>query len=160
MIAVDSILDLDQTPKDAYQGLTPDQIVEECKKAGNYYNYCIYGIGRDIAWRVRAGEGEQVMKFCEKRVLEDKTDTCIAGVIQVLVGFSWSGKYAYPFCKRFNYQGMRSSCYNLSQWAMLDMGYKEDSEVVKDCKKYVANDPKCISALEDVKDGEEVDFTK
>ena len=26
MIAVDSILDLDQTPKDAYQGLTPDQV--------------------------------------------------------------------------------------------------------------------------------------
>ena len=93
-------------------GLSEQEIVEECRKAGGYRQKCVQSLGRDLGNDARDGDYSYVAGICS-RLEQDLKESCIAGVAYALADYTWDGQYVFRFCSKFKGHDA-SYCYNIS----------------------------------------------
>ena len=135
-----------QTSRMADMGLTPFQIVSECRKAGTYLLTCMQSLGRDLSNSARIGKPREVAATCEMG-LGEELSACTRGVVFALEDNTWDGKFALPFCATYASPENVKYCFQASL-AYLASGYSKTKDDLKaECAKYAPASPECVAGI-------------
>jgi hypothetical protein len=131
-----------QTSRMAEMGLSTEQMLEECAKAGVYRVACTLSIGRDLSNEVRIGQSRTVARKCEL-VHDNSRRACMQGVVYALVDNTWDGRYAMPFCATFASHSDREGCFETSIQYLRTFFEKPVEDIARDCLRHAAYSPRC-----------------
>jgi hypothetical protein len=131
-----------QTSRMMEMGLSTQQMLEECEKAGAFRVPCTQSIGRDLSNEARMGQPRTVAQKCEL-VQDSNRLACMHGVIYALVDNTWDGRYALPFCATFVSQTDREDCFDASVQYLQTFFEKPVEDIARDCSRHVANPSRC-----------------
>lgn len=132
-----------QTSYMTEMGLTTENLLVECAKAGAYRIQCTQSIGRDLSSTARLGQPRTVAAQCELAQGDNRL-ACMRGVIYALVDNTWDGRYAMPFCAAFTKDADSENCFKESIQYLRTVFEKSADDIVKDCTSYAANSRRCI----------------
>jgi len=132
-----------QTSRMIEMGLTTEQILKECDRAGDFRSSCLISAGRDLSNDVRFGDGRAAAQKCELVAGASRTD-CMRGVVYALIDNTWDGRYALPFCTAFNQQDDRNACFSTSAEYLKSTFEKSPSEVRSECTKHLSQPAACV----------------
>jgi hypothetical protein len=118
-------------------GLTHEQIVAECRKAGPYISYCFISLGRDISNSVRTGQTDMVINVCENLSIGYET-SCINGAVYALIDNTWDTSFAYPFCTQFKSETNQRTCFTSSSNYVKQIYSKTEEELTAACMQYAS----------------------
>ncbi|MEO6728758.1 MAG: hypothetical protein ABIM99_02440 [Candidatus Dojkabacteria bacterium] len=133
-----------QTSVMTEQGLSNEQIIQECRKAGDFAPNCFVSMGRDLSNHVREGYGEYTAKECE--AAGEDWSSCMQGAIYALIDFSWDLGKSSILCNAFSLQSHVEECYR-SQVAYFGSAYAKTNEEIDDnCRSFAErNQDYCLS---------------
>lgn len=132
-----------QTSRMAEMGLTTEQILKECDRAGDFRSACLLSAGRDLSNDVRFGQGRAAAQKCELIAGASRT-ACMRGVVYALVDNTWDGRYALPFCTAFNQQDDRNTCFTTSAEYLKSTFEKSAADVRTECTKHLTQPAACV----------------
>jgi len=123
-----------QTSVMSQQGLTQEEIIQECRKAGDFSSYCFVSMGRDLSNYVRTGKPDYVAKVCESA--GDDWSSCIQGGIYALIDFSWDLGKSSILCNSLSTQAHQEACYK-NQVNYFRGSYAKTTEQIADnCRSF------------------------
>jgi hypothetical protein len=132
-----------QTSRMMEMGLSTEQMLQECAKAGPYRVACTVSIGRDLSNEARAGQPRSVAQTCE--LVQDKSRVaCMEGVVYALVDNTWDGRYAMPFCAAFADNTDREDCFAVSIQYLRTFFERPIEDIARDCSRHAAHSPRCV----------------
>ena len=131
-----------QTSRMMEMGLSTEQMLQECAKAGAYRVACTVSIGRDLSNEARTGQPRPVAQACE-RVHDNNRFACMEGVVYALVDNTWDGRYAMPFCAAFANSADREHCFAVSIQYLRTFFDKPIEDIARDCSRHAADSPRC-----------------
>jgi hypothetical protein len=132
-----------QTSRMMEMGLSTQQMLEECAKAGPYRAACTQSIGRDLSNDARVGKTRSAAQKCEL-ARDDNRLACMEGVVYALVDNSWDGRYAMPFCAAFADNADQEKCFDMSIQYLRTFFEKRREDIARDCSRHAANSPRCV----------------
>ncbi|MEP7103691.1 MAG: hypothetical protein ABI721_03215 [Candidatus Dojkabacteria bacterium] len=100
-----------QTSVMSEYGLNNQQVVDECKKTGDYMPQCFVSMGRDLSNYVRTGNVSYVVTACEDTAKEN-VRPCMDGAIYALIDNTWDLSFAYKLCDSLNIQKNIEDCFS------------------------------------------------
>ena len=133
-----------QTSRMFEMGLSANQVIEECKKAGSYRLRCMQSLGRDKSNDARAGSHAEVSKICISLNIESDKNSCVTGVSYALADNTWDGRYVFPFCESFEKDGDKEYCYKVSVNYLKTSLVVEKSKVLEGCSSFVPASKICV----------------
>jgi hypothetical protein len=134
-----------QTSRMTEMGLSPEQILLECRNAGAWRGTCIQSMGRDLSTVAVAGDDRGCAAVCEKGVGSDRV-SCMTGVIYSAVDNTWSGRYAMPFCPAFLDPADAFKCFEIVAGYLARDYLKTKDQVAADCATYAPGNAACVTA--------------
>lgn len=127
-------------------GLSPAQIFEECRNAGDYRLNCIQSLGRDLSNGARIGDPHDVAQTCELG-MQDEVEACTRGVVYALVDNTWDGRYAIPYCAEYEAAAAVSYCYAVALgYLSWTFGMTHD-QIVAECQQYAPGSDDCLASV-------------
>ena len=126
-------------------GLSTEQMLQECAKAGAYRVPCTQSIGRDLSNEARMGQPRGVAQKCEL-AQDDNRLACMRGAVYALVDNTWDGRYAMPFCAAFGSNSDSEDCFKLSIQYLRTVFEKPIEDIARDCSRH-ANSPRCAELV-------------
>jgi hypothetical protein len=135
-----------QTSRMAEMGLTPSQILDECKKTGPYEDACATSLGRDESDVARGGDPRAVSALCEQGDAIEKP-ACMHGVVFALCDNTWDERWSYPFCRTWVGPADAIACYQTAQSYLGSVYVKTPDELRAACGIYAAGDSRCVAAI-------------
>jgi hypothetical protein len=132
-----------QTSRMSDMGLSTEQMLQECAKAGVYRLPCTQSIGRDLSNEARVSQPQSVAQKCELVPGDDRL-ACMRGVVYALVDNTWDGRYAMPFCAAFGSPTDREDCFQMSIQYLWSVFEKPIEDIARDCSSHAANSPRCM----------------
>jgi hypothetical protein len=132
-----------QTSRMAEMGLSTEQILKECDRAGDFRSACLLSAGRDLSNDVRFGQGRAAAEKCELVAGASRT-ACMRGVVYALIDNTWDGRYALPFCTAFNQQDDRNACFTTSAEYLKSTFEKSAADVRTECTKHLSQPAACV----------------
>jgi len=132
-----------QTSRMSDMGLSTEQMLQECAKAGAYRLPCTQSIGRDLSNEARVSQSQSVAQKCEL-VRGDDRLACMRGVVYALVDNTWDGRYAMPFCAAFGTPSDREDCFQISIQYLRTVFEKATEDIARDCSRHAAYSPHCV----------------
>jgi hypothetical protein len=132
-----------QTSRMTEMGLTTEQILKECERAGDFRLYCLLSAGRDLSNNVRFGDSTGTAQKCELAA-EPGRAACMRGVVYALIDNTWDGRYALPFCTAFTRQDDQNACFGISAQYLQNVIEKSPTEVRMECTKHLSRPAPCI----------------
>jgi hypothetical protein len=134
-----------QTSRMTEMGLSPAQILVECRKAGAHRPLCMQSLGRDLSNSVRTGDPASVVAVCNTGDPAD-TSACTGGVVDALIDNTWDGRYALPYCTGYPDAATVSDCFALSLVHLRDLYGETSEQAAAECAKYVPGNTACPAA--------------
>ena len=132
-----------QTSRMFEMGLSVNQVIEECKKAGGQRLRCMQSLGRDKSNDARAGDPAEVSKICASLEAESDKNSCIVGTSYALADNTWDGRYVFPFCESLEKDEEKRYCYNITVNYLKTSLVVSKNKVLDDCKTFVPASPIC-----------------
>src|SRR5262249_7864013 len=123
-----------QTSRMAEMGLSPEQIVEECAKAGPHRLSCAQSLGRDLSNDARLGKYRFGAQHCESATQGDMRLACVRGVAYALVDSTWDGSHAMPFCSVLS-DIDRDECWKMAIFYMRTVFDQRGEDIARDCAR-------------------------
>lgn len=134
-----------QTSRMAQLGLSPERIVEECARAGEYREACAQSLGRDLSNDSRLGRHRAAAAKCELATGELRL-ACVRGVAYALVDTTWDGRYALPFCAALGSPADQDACFGESRQYLALYFEKSSSDLAQECARHVPGSGRCAPA--------------
>lgn len=126
-------------------GLTNEQVVDECNKAGDYKFQCFVSMGRDLSNYVRIGQTSDVVKACEETAGENWRQ-CLQGSLYALIDNTWDLSFAYQLCDSLNIQDHVSACYSDADYYYSGSYSKTNEDIDNACRSFSKrNQALCLS---------------
>lgn len=126
-------------------GLTPQKIVDECRKAGPARLTCIQSLGRDISSSSRTNPNYG-LSICVA-LPQDEKEACTRGIIYALSDLTWDGQYSFKFCDLFATDADKRFCYQYTV-TYLQTGLGETKTAVRDyCEAQSKNRDICLQYI-------------
>jgi hypothetical protein len=135
-----------QTSHMAGVGLSNEQILVECGKAGEFRRACAQSLGRDLSNYSRGGDHRAAATTCELATGELRS-ACVRGATYALVDTTWDGRYALPFCAAFAAPVDQDACLAESVDYLRTTFEKSSTELAGECSRYAPEPQRCLSAL-------------
>ena len=132
-----------QTSRMMEMGLSTEQMLQECAKAGAYQIACAQSIGRDLSNEARVGQPRAAAQKCEL-ARDDNRLACMGGVVYALVDNTWDGRYAMPFCAAFANNTDQEECFEMSIQYLRTFFEKPIEDIARDCSSHAADSPRCV----------------
>ena len=132
-----------QTSRMMEMGLSTEQMLQECAKAGAYQIACAQSIGRDLSNEARVGQPRAAAQKCEL-ARDDNRLACMGGVVYALVDNTWDGRYAMPFCAAFANNTDQEECFEMSIQYLRTFFEKPIEDIAQDCSSHAADSPRCV----------------
>lgn len=132
-----------QTSRMMEMGLSTEQMLQECAKAGAYQAACTQSIGRDLSNEARVGQPRAAAQKCEL-ARDDNRLACMGGVVYALVDNTWDGRYAMPFCAAFANNTDQEECFEMSIQYLRTFFEKPIEDIARDCSRHAADSPRCV----------------
>jgi hypothetical protein len=134
-----------QTSRMGEMGLTPAQIFDECRKAGDYRYHCIQSLGRDLSNQARLGHERAVSSTCELGQGEELL-SCTRGVVFPLIDATEDARYAFPYCATYTSADSVKFCYETSAKYLSELFGKTGAELADQCARYSPGNTACTDA--------------
>jgi hypothetical protein len=135
-----------QTSHMTATGLSAEQILGECDKAGEFRGACAQSLGRDLSNYSRTGDHRAAATTCELAT-GDLRRACVRGATYALVDSTWDGRYALPFCAALDGAVDRDACFAESADYLRNTFEKTSVELAQECSRYAPAPERCLSAL-------------
>jgi hypothetical protein len=135
-----------QTSRMAELGLTPTQILAECKKTGAYEDACSSSLGRDMSDVARRGDPRTVSSICEQGD-DVQRPACTRGCVYALSDNTWDPRWVFPFCRTFPGPADAISCYQMAIGYLESIYVRTPEELRAACGRYASGDSRCIVAF-------------
>jgi hypothetical protein len=132
-----------QTSHMSEAGLSPEEMLAECARAGDYAIQCTQSIGRDLSNVARIGKPRDASSQCELAEGERRL-ACMRGVIYALIDNAWDGRYAMPFCTTFAAEKDSERCVSESIAYLKSVFEKSAEDILKECKTYTNDSKRCV----------------
>jgi hypothetical protein len=132
-----------QTSRMMEMGLSTEQMLQECAKAGAYRAACTQSIGRDLSNEARVGKPSTAAQKCEL-ARDNNRLACMEGVVYALVDNTWDGRYAMPFCAAFTNNTDQEECFEMSIKYLQTFFEKPIEDIARDCSRHAAHSPRCV----------------
>jgi len=135
-----------QTGRMAEMGLTPTQILDECKKVGPFEDACATSLGRDESDTARGGDPAAVSALCS---LGDDVErpACMHGVVFALCDNTWDGRWSFKFCNTYPGPADAIACYKTSMSYLGSVYVKTLDDLRGYCASYAPGDSRCVASL-------------
>jgi len=127
-------------------GLSAEQILVECNKAGEFRGACAQSLGRDLSNYSRSGEHRTAATTCELAT-GDLRRACVRGATYALLDTTWDGRYALPFCAALDGAVDRDACLAESVDYLRTTFEKSSTELAGECSRYAPEPQRCLAAL-------------
>jgi len=127
-------------------GLSAEQILAECDKAGEFRGPCAQSVGRDLSNYSRSGDHRAAATSCELAT-GDLRRACVRGATYALVDSTWDGRYALPFCTAFKSAVDQDACFAESLQYLRGTFEKTSVDLAQECSRYAPAPERCLSAL-------------
>ena len=135
-----------QTTVMANMGLTPAQIFVECRNAGAYRAACLESLGRETSNLALINGPRAASSVCELGQGAD-LEACTEGCMKTLVGHSWDGRYAFPYCASYATPEAVSYCFTAAM-SFLETNFgRTTGDLAAECAQYVPGNVACAAAV-------------
>lgn len=131
-----------QTSRMTEMGLSADQVLDECAKAGEFGDSCALSLGRDLSNDSRVGQRQTVAKKCEM-ASGSRRQACVRGVIFALIDNTWDGRYALPFCNALGSALDQDYCFKESQQYIHGYFHEPAGDFNQQCARYLPESKRC-----------------
>lgn len=132
-----------QTSRMVEMGLTTEEVLRECGKAGEFREQCLLSLGRDLSNDVRFATPRPTAQKCELASGAGR-NACMRGVVYALIDNTWDGRYALPFCAAFSQENDQNTCFGISAQYLKSTFEKASADVTAECSKYLAQPARCV----------------
>ncbi|MFS8130581.1 MAG: hypothetical protein ACMG57_01240 [Candidatus Dojkabacteria bacterium] len=124
-----------QTSIMSEQGLSYEEMVTECRLAGDFENQCFVSMGRDLSNFVRTGDPDFVVEQCEVKAGEN-WESCLNGALYALIDNTWDLSFAYKLCDSLKVQDHVSSCFQNSDTYYTGSYSKTNEDIKNACRSF------------------------
>lgn len=131
-----------QTSRMSEMGLSPERVLEECAKAGEFSDACALSLGRDLSNESRVGQRQAVAKKCEMANGATR-QACVRGVVYALIDNTWDGRYALPFCQALQSALDQDYCFKESQQYISGYFHEPAGDFTQQCARYAPESQRC-----------------
>lgn len=113
---------------------TSRQMMDACRQAGVFTEFCIQSVGRVHSVWVPVQEWERVLPLCEEYA-SGYEDACLYGVVGALINGTGDMREAYLYCNAVK-PALQDRCYYESNWFALVVFRMTREEILAQCQEH------------------------